>query len=394
MSGAIVIHGHVQGLAYVRSLGKRGIPIMVLDITKASLASRSRYCRFFSLVDPFQEEKFVDFIFKLSKKFKNWILIPTHDEELVALSKRLDLLEKDFIATFPGWEVISNFVNKDVFYDKLKGIVPMPKSIIPDDIFDVKRISKELNYPAIIKPSIGHIFYFRTKSKCIFIHSPKDLIKKFKWISKIDHKPIIQEHIPGPSSNLYSFCAIIDKKQRLRGAFTGRKIRQCPNDFGTATLCESTWTPEIMEYGLKVLRENNYYGIAEVEFKYDSKDNEYKLLEVNARGWKWISLAIASGVDFPHILYSTFTEENGSTDVKTAYHKKIGVKWLFIPHDAYLLLKTLRSGNINLKELIKWTQPIFQGRLHTAAFSNSDSLPLLNWLINRKVNSSYKAAFY
>ena len=55
-TGAIIIEGHVQGLANTRSLGKAGIPVVVID--KAScVAASSKYCQSFFLCNPRKENK-------------------------------------------------------------------------------------------------------------------------------------------------------------------------------------------------------------------------------------------------------------------------------------------------------------------------------------------------
>ena len=43
--------------------------------------------------------------------------------------------------------------------------------------------------------------------------------------------------------------------------------------------------------------------MVEVEFKYDSRDGQYKLLDVNLRPWGWHTLGTACGLDFSYIHY-------------------------------------------------------------------------------------------
>jgi hypothetical protein len=54
----------------------------------------------------------------------------------------------------------------------------------------------------------------------------------------------------------------------------------------------------LKEYGERLLKEANYNGICEVEFKLDDRDNQYKLLEVNARTWKWHTIANKADTPF------------------------------------------------------------------------------------------------
>jgi predicted ATP-grasp superfamily ATP-dependent carboligase len=47
----------------------------------------------------------------------------------------------------------------------------------------------------------------------------------------------------------------------------------------------------------------SYRGVFEAEFKYDARDGQFKLLEVNARPWYFIGFAADCGVDFCAMAY-------------------------------------------------------------------------------------------
>ena len=59
--GAIIIEGHVQGLANTRALGEVGIPVIVVD-ARPCVASASKFCTDFFISPPFLEDAFADFL--------------------------------------------------------------------------------------------------------------------------------------------------------------------------------------------------------------------------------------------------------------------------------------------------------------------------------------------
>ena len=63
------------------------------------------------------------------------------------------------------------------------------------------------------------------------------------------------------------------------------------------------WVEEVVDQGLRLLREVGFHGISQVEFKRDPRDGVYKLMEINPRLWQWHGLAAACGVDLPRIAY-------------------------------------------------------------------------------------------
>src|SRR5229473_7378428 len=77
--GALVMDADYRGLAVVRSLGRRGIPVWVLKHGDQLLATLSRYNRR-TLSWPSQdEEQKVNFLVNLADRedIRNWVLFPT-----------------------------------------------------------------------------------------------------------------------------------------------------------------------------------------------------------------------------------------------------------------------------------------------------------------------------
>ena len=106
-----------------------------------------------------------------------------------------------------------------------------------------------------------------------------------------NNEVIIQDIIPGSSEHQYSVCFMFDGEKPLV-TLSARRARQHPPDFGNATTYAVTIEiPEIIKFGIEILKKVHYIGVCEVEFKFDSRDNNFKFLEVNPRTWKWHSIA-------------------------------------------------------------------------------------------------------
>src|SRR5947209_4543262 len=111
------------------------------------------------------------------------------------------------------------------------------------------------------------------------------------------HPMLAQEIVGTGLDSFYSLCSYMGRDGAPKGVFVGRKLEQYPPDFGTACLVDARYVPEIVERGVAILRQFGYQGVSEIEFIYDERDGDYKLLDVNTRVWKWIGLPIAAGVD-------------------------------------------------------------------------------------------------
>jgi predicted ATP-grasp superfamily ATP-dependent carboligase len=106
---------------------------------------------------------------------------------------------------------------------------------------------------------------------------------------------LVQEYVPGTG---YGFFALFDHG-RERAIFMHRRLREYPVTGGASTAAESFYDEELRDLGLRLLRGLDWHGVAMVEFKKDERDAIYKLMEVNAKFWGSLDLAIVAGVDFP-----------------------------------------------------------------------------------------------
>jgi predicted ATP-grasp superfamily ATP-dependent carboligase len=66
---------------------------------------------------------------------------------------------------------------------------------------------------------------------------------------------------------------------------------------------ETVHHPELLELGVRLFREIGYRGVGSAEFKYDERDREFKLIEINPRYWQQCALAEKAGMNIPLLDY-------------------------------------------------------------------------------------------
>src|SRR5207247_5948621 len=66
--------------------------------------------------------------------------------------------------------------------------------------------------------------------------------------------------------------------------FCGRKLRQTPPGVGTCRVGEAVWVEEVVEQGLRLLRELEHTGLSQVEFKRDPRDGRSEERRVGKGG--------------------------------------------------------------------------------------------------------------
>ena len=114
---------------------------------------------------------------------------------------------------------------------------------------------------------------------------------------------MVQEMIPGDGRSQYSVGAFCKEGETLL-SMTARRTRQYPIDYGlNSSFVEAIEVPELLAPTERLLRFMGLSGMVEVEYKYDFRTKEYKLLDINVRPWGWHALCRPCGLDFPYIQY-------------------------------------------------------------------------------------------
>jgi D-aspartate ligase len=305
-AGAVIIGGDFQGLGVIRSLAENDIPIFLVEY-ELSIARYSRYAKRreknFSFL---HDGSFADYLVDLAKRenLEGWVLFPNNDETVKLLSLNHDKLNDWYRNPVPGWDVVQNFYIKRNAYEVAERAgIPIPRLYRGKCLEEL--LDQELQFPIVLKPCFKEGYYSKTKKKAIKVKDREEFIKEYNNMASIipSNDIVVQEMILGGPKNLFSYVAFFDGK-KVVGGMSARRIRQHPMDFGHATtFAESVNVPELEALALKFLDAIKYFGLAEVEFMFDNRDQSYKFIEMNGRPWGWHTLAKAAGVNLPYMLF-------------------------------------------------------------------------------------------
>ena len=247
-------------------------------------------------------ENFINALNKYGEenKDKKILLIATSDLYVKMVAENKNILEKYFYFNYPNLEVVNNLLIKEKFYDIYKEMgIDIPKTYLyPCNKNDnINKIKKYFNneYPIIIKPSDGVEYHKLDDAGLAKVYKVYDELELEKIIKKIENAGynknlIIQEFIPGDDSALFDSIFYVgkDKKAKLATFAQIGLQEHTPTGIGNCTVLvngfdEHGYKEEIV-YKLKEFIEKiNYNGFAEFDMKYDSRDNKYKVLEINPR---------------------------------------------------------------------------------------------------------------
>src|SRR5258708_19723389 len=106
---------------------------------------------------------------------------------------------------------------------------------------------------------------------------------------------MVKEIIPGGGESQFSYAALFRDGLSL-ASIVARRTRQYPIDFGQfSTFVETVEEPRVVAPSERLMAAMRFTGLAEIEFKQDPPNGEFKLLATNPRLWAWPPLCAPLG---------------------------------------------------------------------------------------------------
>jgi D-aspartate ligase len=366
--GALIVGGAHGALALARSLGRRGIPVWFVS-SDHPIAKYSRYVsRSISWGGP-DHDGAVAFLLALTGRHRldGWVLIAAGDAELRLLSQHHGELSSVYRVTAPPWEIARWTHDKRLTYQRAASLgIDCPLSYHPRDLAEVEQI--DCRFPVVLKPTVREQRNAFTRAKAWRADDRAALLARYEQAAALvgEHAIVLQELIPGGGSTQFSYAGVWNCGAPV-ASLVARRSRQYPIDFGyTSTFVETIEQKEVEEAACRFLRSLDYGGLVEVEFKFDTRDGRYKILDVNARAWTWNALGSIAGVDFAHVLWRLALGEPVE-----AIRGDANVAWMHGLHDVVAACQEMLAGRLTLLNYFRsWRRPLV-----FAAFAKNDPLP-------------------
>ena len=367
--GAVVVGGDYQGLGIVRSLGRHGVPVCIVD-DEYSISRFSKYASHaFKIPNLRDERSALSALLELGRRLElhGWILYPTRDELVAAFARYRSELSEVFRVPTPDWEVVKWAWDKRNTFNLAQQLdIPTPLTCCLDGVDGCSKV--EFEPPFAIKPAIKEHFVYATKAKAWRADSRDEMESLVRKASEFmdPSELIVQEVIPGGGNQQFSYCAFF-RDGRAVGSMVVKRRRQHPLQFGRAsTYVETVEVPILEELSQRFLKTVNYYGLVEVEYKLDPRDSQYKLLDVNARTWGFHSVGTSAGVDFARMLY---LDQIGQPVVSCKGQPGIG--WVRMTTDIPAAFFACLGGDLDLRSYLRSLRTCST----EAVFSSEDPIP-------------------
>lgn len=338
MAKALILGDDTRAfLAAVRSLGRQGIAVHVVPGNWASPALSSKYISQTHRLTPLGLDPAAwqaDLVELVNRERYDFIL-PCTDSMVVALHQCRDRLPQSALA-------MVNVVNFEVLFDKVRTrhlakvcAVPVAKGRVLRQGDNVDRLIDELGLPLAVKSRNSVFGKSVAKRHSVAIcRSRESLLVALNKIETPEDY-LVEVMFAGHGVGV----SILAQDGKILQAFQHERVNE--SLFGGAAFYRRSIKLDETLFGHveRISARSSLSGLAMFEFCSNPCSGDTILLEVNARPWGSMPLAIAAGVDFPYLYFRMLAE--GSAGERCAY--RVPLYGRHVTGDLNSLLDTLTS---------------------------------------------------
>ena len=365
---AVVLGLLWAGLSFARSLGRRGVPVTGITMHPHEFGARSRYLDEVQRVQG--DEAALKALRAASRGDAKPVLLPERDDHVELVLRHWDELNELFeLPLPPDPDVARRLRHKATLPQEAERAgLEAPRTVAASSIETLRGL--DLRAPFLLKPVEGQHFAGSFGEKVLVAATKDDLVAQWKRAKERGFETVVQELVPDSETGIWSLFTYIGRDGRPLANATGVKVRQGPLHFGTSAVFRTTPQPRVRELGLRLLESAGYRGFAQVEFAYDRRDGDYKLLEVNTRVPMWAGVAMTPRFDMARIAYEDLCGKPAPEPVDLQEE----LWWAFFAKDLAVSLKMARRRELTPAG---WARPYLQRHKVRGVFAADDPLPAL-----------------
>jgi D-aspartate ligase len=380
-STPIVIFGlsrgalHHGALGIARSAGRLGIDVHRVARERWAPASASRFGRrWIALGEQSTDQQILDALRSLAGEVGRAILIPVDDAASVYVDTHAPELRSEFLFPTQPTGLAQELSSKREMYEIcVKHQVPTPRCQFPRSEAELLELAAEAEFPAVAK-CINAGDTPATSPRVVIARDAQQLLEAYRLMeSPRGPNVMLQEYIPGTPESVWMFNGYFDRRSDCSIGITGKKIRQSPPYTGATTLGVCEANESVHQTTTRLMKALGYQGILDIGYRFDHRDGQYKLLDVNPRIGGSFRLFVAD--DGSDVLRAMYLDLTGQP--LTNGRAVEGRRWIVEPLDVISSISYRRRGDITLPG---WLRSL-KGVREAAWWARDDPLPFLALLL-------------
>jgi D-aspartate ligase len=364
---------HHGALGLNRSLGRLGVKVYNQAPFRSVPAFHSRYSQgnFLWDQDKAGAEATVEFLLSVARRVDcPALLIATCDVTATLLADYDECLRQHFVFPKQRPELVHALCSKKGLYELAKSQgIPTPETTFPRSRADVLEFMESARFPIVLKTIKNVIGSTGPRAIKVIIRDEKTLLENYDQFED-PHNPnlMLQEYVPGNDDTNCMFNGYFNEDSTCLVGFTGKKIRQYPAYAGVTSLGMCSRNEAVASTTKRFMKAIGYRGIVDLGFRFDVRDEKYKIYDVNPRIGATFRLFVDdSGLDVARTLYLDMTGQRVEPGLM-----RDGRKWVVEDADAISGFRYHRDGRLPIKEWVSSLRGVEEGAL----FAADDLLPV------------------
>jgi len=307
-------------LAVVRSLGRLGLDVSVL-VNEGDHGSglSSRYVRNVYRLNSSKLGR-ADWVTNLlgivaNERFE--AVIPTNDAVVIPLQEHRNLLkgleDRFYLVNDKAYRVAHNKQQSRRLAERLR--IPVAEGNLCSSADEVRALADRYGYPLILKPLHSFTIDNITSRQMVrVLRSAREIERAFEGISP---PAVVEQFFCGHGCGVEFLAA----GGRMLYSFQHERVHEPLQGGGSSYRKSVELHPDLLQAAKSIVEALEYTGVGMVEFKLDRETGRYIFIEINARFWGSLPLAVAAGADFPAMLYRMLWR--GETGFSRVYRRNL-----------------------------------------------------------------------
>lgn len=374
MKPAVVCVGEsgINGLATVRALGRRGVPVHVVALRSSEqLASASRYCRSFTPAADLSTLH--ETLLQLEPSA---VLYVDNDPMLKALAPHAAALAGRF-ALVDEIADAARLTDKDfqLRIARQAGIA-VPRTWSPGSWEELSLL--KTGRRLIAKPAARRLAF-----RALIAASAAELAAMLRAHGAAPQDVLVQEYIEGDDAQIYAGLCYRARSRERCFVLSARKLRQTQPGAGVMAAGQAVDAPQVREMTRRLAKAAGAHGVLSSEFKLDARDGRWYFIEWNPRPAYFQSIGWKAGFDLAWLAWCDHAAPARLAGMETSFSG--AHYWINLHGD---LMHLSKAPRIALD--VKTWRP-YLGPKEWAVFAADDPAPwrkamrqLAGWLFRRR----------
>lgn len=360
-------------LAVVRSLGRAGKVVHVAPFNWRAPALHSRYVTKVHHLPRYADDPtgWLRAVRGLTDAYGFDLLIPCCDRSMLPLNAQRERFEDCRIA-MPDSHAIATLFDKQKTRELCSRIsVPIARGRQLTETDTAEELAREFGLPLLLKAQSSYTLSALDRRGSVdLVATVSELATR---LDERKHQPtIVEAFFTGEGVGV----SVLADRGRIAHAFQHRRLHEQGTGGGSSLRISEPVAPQLLEHCRRIAEHLDLTGVSMFEFREDRSSGEAILLEVNARFWGSLPLAIAAGVDFPCYLYDLLVLDRQHPE--RPY--RVGLRGRNTLRDLHAILSGSKEPR---RELLR--SPLIGKALRLGGFAAQP----LSWLLGRERSDTF-----